>query len=250
MHIRISPNVRSCPGDCINVVLMGDTHEYHRDVGVPDGDLLIYVGDITRRSFSSRAVEDFDEWLGQLPHRWKVVIPGNHDYGFADPSWQNLITNAILLINDGVELLGLKIWGTPITQVDHGFFGGETAADREGQFKRIPADTDLLISHGPPYGILDREYNSMNPQGCRELLDAVHRVKPRLHAFGHIHGGYGVAQVGRTSFVNAAVAGCHGKPEKNPLLLCIPLRLSSEESGFKSTRVKSTSDVLADVCSS
>lgn len=202
---------------------------HHRDIIVPDGDLLVHAGDITRNSFSSRAVQDFDSWLEQLPHRWKVVIPGNHDYSLAEPAWRSLIKNAVLLINDGVELMGLKIWGTPITPVDHGHFGGTTAAEREAQFRRIPDDTDLLISHGPPYGILDRDPDTEIHQGCRELLNAVKRVRLRLHMFGHIHCGYGMTQVGQTVFVNAAVAGPHGKPVKSPLLLCLPHAYTVDE---------------------
>jgi Icc-related predicted phosphoesterase len=211
-------------GEAVRVVAFGDTHEHHRDVSIPDGDLLIHVGDITRNSFSSKAVQDFDAWLRQLPHRYKIVIPGNHDYGLADPAWQRLITSAILLINDGVELLGLKIWGTPITPVDHGYFGGATAADREAQFLRIPDETNIVISHGPPYGILDHEEISSVPQGCRELLAAVTRIKPMLHVFGHIHGAYGRKEIRETLFMNCAVADRSGHPVRDPQVLDIGRR--------------------------
>jgi Icc-related predicted phosphoesterase len=221
MHAIIDAKSLSSAQDALRIVVLSDTHEYHREVTIPDGDLLIHAGDITRHSFSSRVVKDFDDWLSRLPHRYKVVIPGNHDYSFVDPTWRSLITHAVLLINDGVELLGLKLWGTPITPVDYGNFCAETAADREAQFKRIPDITDLLISHGPPYGILDREQVSATPQGCRELLREVNRVKPVLHVFGHIHGGYGMYRSGRTVFVNAAVAGRNGRPLNKPHLIDI-----------------------------
>lgn len=206
-------------GEAIRVVVFGDTHEHHRDVSVPDGDLLIHVGDITRNSFSPRAIQDFDAWLGHLPHQYKIVIPGNHDYSLADPAWQKLITSAILLINNGVELMGLKIWGTPITPVDHGHFGGETASDRENQFRAIPDETNILISHGPPHGILDRNNISSVPQGCHELLAAVTRIKPMVHVFGHIHAGYGRRQIAETLFVNCAVAGMLSRPIRDPQVL-------------------------------
>lgn len=170
MYTIIDSNIFSNSGQDVRVVLLSDTHEYHRDVTVPDGDLLIHAGDITQHSFSSKAVQDFDDWLSHLPHRYKVVTPGNHDYAFADQAWQRLITSAVLLINDGVEIMGLKMWGTPVTPVGYGNFGGATAADRRAQFGRIPEDTDLLISHGPPYGILDRNLGSTSHEGCRELL--------------------------------------------------------------------------------
>jgi len=215
----INTDGNSFHGDVVRVVVFGDTHEHHRDVAVPAGDLLIHVGDITRNSFSPRAVQDFDAWLRQLPHRHKIVIPGNHDYGLADPAWQRLITSAILLINNGVELMGLKIWGTPITPVDHGHFGGATAADREAQFRRIPDETNILISHGPPFGILDQEQSSSVPQGCNQLLAAVTRIRPSLHVFGHIHGAYGSREIRETLFVNCAVADRSGHPVKDPHVL-------------------------------
>ncbi len=219
MSTMINTDSISFHGEAVRVVAFGDTHGHHRDVAIPDGDLLIHVGDITRNSFSARAVQDFDAWLRQLPHRHKIVIPGNHDYGLADPAWQRLITSAILLINNGVELMGLKIWGTPITPVDHGHFGGATAADREAQFRKIPDETNILISHGPLYGILDQEQTYSVPQGCHELLAAVARIKPMVHVFGHIHAGYGRRQTAETLFVNCAVAGRNGRPMRDPQVL-------------------------------
>jgi Icc-related predicted phosphoesterase len=206
-------------GEAIRVVVIGDTHEHHRDLVIPDGNLLIHAGDITRNSFSSRAIQDFNDWLRHLPHQHKIVIPGNHDYGLADPAWQKLITSAILLINNGVELMGLKFWGTPITPVDHGHFGGATAADREAQFRRIPDGTNILISHGPPHGILDQEHTSSTAQGCHELLAAVTRIKPMAHLFGHIHAAYGRIQTADTLFVNCAVADRSGRPVRYPQVI-------------------------------
>ena len=221
MFTLIDSDSISFNGEAIRVVVFGDTHEHHRDLSIPEGDLLIHVGDITRNSFSPMAVQDFDAWLRQLPHRHKIVIPGNHDYGLADPAWQKLITSAILLINDGVELLGLKVWGTPITPVDHGHFGGATAVDREAQFRKIPDETNILISHGPPYGILDYEPGAAMPLGCRALLRAVNRIQPSLNVFGHIHGASGIMRSGKTLFVNAAVAGRNGYPVRKPRLICV-----------------------------
>ena len=67
-------------------------------------------------SKSASAILDFNEWLGDLPHRWKILIPGNHEFFLeADPSRRRLISNAIVLINEGVEVAGLKIWGSPVT---------------------------------------------------------------------------------------------------------------------------------------
>jgi Icc-related predicted phosphoesterase len=109
--------------------------------------------------------------------------------GSQDPKWRAKITNAVLLINEGVTLCGLKIWGSPVT-CDDAAYGHTKSEERASLYSTIPSDTDILITHGPPYGILDHEKGSDRKQGCPELRKAVIRVKPRLHVFGHVHAGY------------------------------------------------------------
>lgn len=102
----------------VHLVLMSDTHGHHRQVEVPDGDLLVHAGDFTFFNGSTFAIRDFNTWLGQLPHKSKVLIPGNHDSGFVDPAFRELITEATLLINEGTVMEGLRIWGSPCTPND------------------------------------------------------------------------------------------------------------------------------------
>ena len=70
----------------------------------------------------------------------------------------------------------------------------------------IPDDTDVLITHRPPFGILDLRFGKGEPAGCELLLKRVQEIEPRVHLFGHIHGSYGKVQIGRTLFVNACLA--------------------------------------------
>ena len=99
-----------------------------------------------------------------------------------------------------------------------GAFGMSSAKDRKRLYAQIPQDIDVLISHGPPYGILDLAPGSHLHQGCGELLDAVMRVRPRLHVFGHVHGAYGVFQTEHTTFVNASLLGLHGDLNRAPFV--------------------------------
>jgi hypothetical protein len=99
--------------DYLTLVFLSDTHERHREVGVPVGDVLIFAGDISCMSRSQAAFKDFDRWLGELPHAVKVAIPGNNDYTLEDPASRYLVTNAELLIDQGTEVFGLQIWGSP-----------------------------------------------------------------------------------------------------------------------------------------
>jgi Icc-related predicted phosphoesterase len=191
----------------LTIVVLSDTHELHREVDVPPGDLLIHAGDFTMDSRNAEKLIDFNEWLGYLPHSFRIAIPGNHDFAVEDPSRRQLLTNATLLINECVEVMGLKIWGSPATPLFGEAFGVATERGRADLYSRIPADTDILVTHGPPYGILDRVPGSDYHQGCRELLAAVRRVRPMLHVFGHVHEGNGTFSTPDTLFVNAALPG-------------------------------------------
>jgi Icc-related predicted phosphoesterase len=203
----------------LRLVLLSDTHQLHREVEVPDGDILIHAGDFTMFSKSMNAIVDFNQWLGELPHRFKVFVPGNHEFFLeADPSRRSLLDNATTLINEEIEIHGLRIWGSPVTPLYGGAFGMSSAADRKKRCAQIPTSTDVLVTHGPPHSILDIEGDSGLHSGCRELLNAVMRVRPKLHVFGHVHGAYGIFQTEHTTFVNAALLGIHGGLEKSPLV--------------------------------
>ncbi len=209
------------PEEAVRLVLMSDTHGHHRKAKVPDGDVLVHAGDFTYFNGNTWAIRDFNHWLAHLPHRNKVLIPGNHDSGFAYPAWRELITAATLLINEGTTIGRLRIWGSPVTPGDWGAFGAETSVERAELFSRIPCGTDILISHAAPYGILDQASAHDGPQGCHQLRDAVCRIKPCLHVFGHLHQGYGIRRHGGTLFVNAALAGSTYELENQPISLVI-----------------------------
>ena len=175
----------------MRLVLISDTHGLHRKLEVPSGDLLIHAGDFTLYSKPPSIVSDFNAWLGTLPHRFKIVIPGNHDYLLEDPRGRSVITNAALLVDSGVDVEGMRIWGSPVTPLYGGAFGKSRAADRKKHWARTPEGLDILVTHDPPLGILDHGPGSERHEGCPELQKVVFRAKPRVHVFGHIHAGYG-----------------------------------------------------------
>lgn len=210
--------------DHLVVVLISDTHTLHWEVDVPSGDLLIHAGDFAMDSRSAEKLTDFNDWLGELPHPYRVVVPGNHDGVVDDPSRRKLITNATLLVNEGVEIMGLKIWGSPVTPLFGEAFGVASERDRAKLYSRIPGDTDVLVTHGPPYGILDQLPDSEYHAGCRQLLDAVLRVKPMLHVFGHVHAGYGTFSTPDTLYVNAALPGQDFAMSNRPHVYRLPRR--------------------------
>jgi Icc-related predicted phosphoesterase len=175
----------------MRIVILSDTHELHRDVVVPDGDLLVHAGDVTFFSRLPSVVPDFNEWLGELPHRHKLVIPGNHDSVLEIPANREQITNAHLLIDEEIEIEGLKVWGSPVTPYANAAFGKPTSAQRTAHWSTMPANLDVLITHGPPHGVLDCAPGEACHGGDLELRAAVIEKRPRLHVFGHVHSAYG-----------------------------------------------------------
>jgi len=197
----------------MRIVCLSDTHGFHAGLEVPDGDLLLHAGDATKHG-SLEEVAAFNRFLGALPHRHKVVIAGNHDWAFEKEAVlaRDLITHAVYLQDEAVVVEGLRIWGSPWQPwfYDWAFNLKEGAALR-AKWDQIPRDTDVLITHGPPLGHGDRT-TSGRQAGCAELLEAVHRVRPRLHVFGHIHEGYGQTCEGETQCINASICTAAYKP--------------------------------------
>jgi Icc-related predicted phosphoesterase len=207
------------PSD-VRLVLVSDTHQLHRELDLPDGEIFIHAGDISMLSKSRAAIADFNEWLRELPYRHKIVVPGNHDFFLeADESKRFLLGNATVLINEAVEIDGLRIWGSPVTPLYGGAFGMSSADDRRRLYARIPEETDVLVTHGPPFGILDSAPGTESHSGDRELLEAVKRIRPKLHVFGHIHGANGLYTTDHTMYVNAALLGQSGGLDAKPIVL-------------------------------
>jgi Icc-related predicted phosphoesterase len=151
-------------------------------------------------------IAEWNEWLGRQPHRRKVVIAGNHDWLFErEPALaRNLMTNATYLEDSGVSVDGVRFWGSPWQpRFFRWAFNRERGAELREKWDQVPSGVDVLITHGPPKGTLDRTWHGEDV-GCEELATAVARVRPRLHVFGHIHEAYGRVERDGTVFVNAA----------------------------------------------
>jgi predicted phosphohydrolase len=201
----------------LRIVCVSDTHSHHADLTVPAGDWLLFAGDLSRHG-ALADVTEFDRWLGTLPHRHKVVICGNHDFCFErEPAAaQTLIRNAVYLQDSGVTLDGLRIWGSPWQPCFHDWaFNLPRGPELAAKWALVPADTDVLLTHGPPFGILDATVRGEHV-GCEELLARVTTLKPKLHLFGHIHEAAGVRAEAGTLFVNAS---CYPAETSGPVVV-------------------------------
>lgn len=202
----------------LTLVCISDTHGRHRELAVPPGDVLLFAGDLSNHG-QPNDVSEFDDWLSTLPHPHKLLICGNHDFHFERDSAdaRRRIRHAIYLQDCGAEVAGLKVWGSPWQPR---FFDWAFNLDRgpelAAKWALIPDDTDVLITHGPPAGILDHTRRG-DPAGCADLLERVSVVKPKLHLFGHIHEAAGVMQTPDTLFVNASIGT--GRYGGNPVVV-------------------------------
>ena len=196
----------------MRVVAISDTHNGHWGIDIPDGDLLIHAGDMTTAG-TARELFDFGRWLARLPHRHKLVVPGNHDYLFEQDLTAALHileqtgTGARVLIEDEVTIEGRRIWGSPYTPAYHGCFGYEPD-QAFARWTKMPNDLDMAITHGPPLGVMDLTTRGVQA-GCPPLLGAVLTARPRCHLFGHIHESRGVVEGTVTTFINAAMLDRH-----------------------------------------
>jgi Icc-related predicted phosphoesterase len=192
----------------MKVVTISDTHNYNEKIKVPDGDILIHAGDLTSMGYFGEIARALD-WLSSLPHQYKILVPGNHDFFAMDSSeaFNTLCKQRSIhcLLNNKIAIDGLKIWGSPYTPTfgDWAFMHSESELFRI--FEKIPNDLDILITHGPPKGILD-EVGRGDNTGSSSLLECVMRAKPRFHIFGHIHEyGCEIKKINETTFINACV---------------------------------------------
>ncbi|MGX1753439.1 metallophosphatase domain-containing protein [Sphingobacterium sp. NPDC055346] len=206
----------------MQIVAISDTHGKHRDKKIPDGDILIHAGDVTRGGKKEQVI-DFLEWFAEQRHTYKIFVAGNHDFYFeqADPDEINdLIPNKIIYLNDsGVEINGIKFWGSPITPwFNNWAFNRERGTKIKQHWDLIPDDIDILITNGPPFGILDETVYGKQT-GCEELLLRVYQVKPKYHIFGHIHEEYGNLTKAETTFVNASVLDDWYEMKNKPIVI-------------------------------
>jgi len=207
----------------LKIVCTSDTHNKHRHLSVPDGDVLVVAGDISDTGRKEK-LEEFNEWLGELPHKYKLVVSGNHDllYEFDHGSMDNVLTNATYLENSEVTIEGLRIWGVPWKALH---FGKKNNIEPElvGKTKwdLVPDGIDILITHIPPHGIRDTKPGGRQ-LGSEPLLEALKRVKPRYHIFGHVHDQYGwhteTWDQHEIIFVNAAAIIDFGNALNPPLV--------------------------------
>ena len=174
------------------IFAFSDTHGNHRRLQVPeDADIIICAGDAVEDDLKGGEYNDFISWFSLLPAKWKIFVPGNHelsfDLGQADAIVRQFEAKGIVVPQDAIEGFG----DISICSIS----GNARIADED-----IPKGIDILVTHYPPYGILDQDLGSL------EILNFVLKAKPKYHLFGHIHATEGqIFQLSETYCQNISV---------------------------------------------
>ena len=173
------------------IYAFSDTHGSHITLQVPKNvDIVICAGDAVEDNLAGNEYDDFIEWFASLPCKWKIFVPGNHELSFelgqADGIIHRMIDKGITVLEDAIE----DCDGVIIGSIGHNVMIAQ---------EDIPTDIDILVTHYPPYGILDEG------MGSTEILNFVLHSQPKYHLFGHIHSTAGQKHIfGNTTCINIA----------------------------------------------
>lgn len=214
----------------MRITFISDTHGLHGKLDLPGGDLIIHAGDISSMGYEHE-LHRFCKWFSKVDYDNAIFIAGNHELGIEDNSVNSMnIINSydcIDYLQDDLLILGeddytsrIKIYGTPWQPefCSWAFNLPKNSNELQEKWDKIPLNTDILITHCPPFNILDKSGEPYNTPGlgCELLLNTVKKIKPKIHVFGHIHGSYGYLFKDGTHFINASVLNeqykCVNKP--------------------------------------
>ncbi|KAH8810232.1 Metallo-dependent phosphatase-like protein [Flagelloscypha sp. PMI_526] len=269
-------------------VCLSDTHSKipHGDVPGDENSILLHSGDFTEKC-RVEEVRSFVEWLSGLPHRYKIIIAGNHDKAL-DPIWyeknherwhrtEHQPDDAVDIIEDlltgpGAQSAGIRylqdsiftfrslddsrdwvVYGSPWTpQFCSMGFNYRTQVPASEIINNFPTHVDILLTHGPPHGIFDRNH-SPREVGCKELKNNLYELRPRLHVFGHIHEDHGAAIHDWSKHPTLDLTTYHNEPMRNNEIPSYSspseLTLQGEESADEDSTAASTVFVNAAMCS-
>lgn len=205
----------------VKVVAISDTHCQLEKVKIPDGDIFIHAGDLTYRGKTTEIDLELEK-MQKLPHEHKVIIAGNHDWLFEinnDTARKLCEDRGIIYLQDSmIKLEELKIYGSPWQPEFCDWAFNLDSAGLKEKWALVPNDLDILVTHGPPYLILD-ETPMRQHVGCIHLMKRIEEVKPKIHIFGHIHDDYGIKKFSETTHINASTCDERYKPINKPIVI-------------------------------
>lgn len=190
----------------MKIVCISDTHNKHEELFLPEGDILIHAGDFTDAGTENETI-NFLKWFSSTPFKYKILVAGNHDFYIEKNSHklQEIIPSNIHYLEDsGITIENINFWGSPYIPGEAGWaFVKGRGKPISHHWDLIPTNTDVLITHGPPFGMLD-ELNDRTLIGCKNLKEKIERTKISLHIFGHVHNDYGKVKTLKTLYINSS----------------------------------------------
>jgi Icc-related predicted phosphoesterase len=192
----------------MKLCIISDTHGKHKLLGqLPEGEVIIHAGDFTSVGHPHEIV-NFMKWYTNLNYKYKIIIAGNHDWMFERDGLhaKELIPENIIYLEDnGIEIEGINFWGTPVSKPFCNWAFNRPEEKLAQHWAAISENTDVLITHSPPYMIGDYVPRDKNHHGSPSLYkEVIERIKPQVHIFGHIHEGNGIKVIENTTFINAS----------------------------------------------
>jgi Icc-related predicted phosphoesterase len=201
------------------ICVISDTHCKWNKLIIPPCDILISAGDYSFRG-ELHVVKDFHKWLHKQPAKHIISLQGNHEkmvesnFAISKQTAEEVCPGVIFIDEGLVELEGLKIYTSAITPFFFDWAWNRYPGEEiQKHWDLIPSGMDIIVTHGPVFGILDGvlEFDkSMGEMGlrhcgCPSLLKKVFEIKPKYHICGHIHPGYGREELDGINFINASI---------------------------------------------
>lgn len=211
----------------MKVVCISDTHCQLDKVVMPEGDVLVHAGDLTYRGTLPEISKELII-LGKMPYNNIILVAGNHDFLFENShkyvAQQMCKDNGITYLEDASTIIDdVMFYGSPYQPRFHDWaFNADRGWQLEKIWAKIPDDTNVLITHGPPRFRLEECPNG-DKVGCLDLFNRIQQLnKLKLHVFGHIHFSYGQETDAKgVVFTNASICNEQYKPVNKPFVFDI-----------------------------
>lgn len=217
----------------MKIVALSDIHEQWHNLEIPTCDILISAGDYSYQG-KPEVVQQFHAWLDEQPATHIISVQGNHEkwvernFEAAKEIAKKECPDIHFIQHEAIEIEGIKIFGSAWTPYfcNWAWNAARNKAEVEvynkplidTKWADIPDDTNILITHGPPFGILDYA-PQCNHVGCHDLLVRVQELKDlKHHIFGHIHYSHGSKKKFGVEFHNASICTESYRPN-NPITI-------------------------------
>lgn len=213
----------------MRITCIADTHFKHRYIDTREfstTDILIHAGDFTGNGNAAQTLS-FLQWYSDLDVPHKILVAGNHDFKACSEDFPSMLAqfpSITYLRNSSVTIDGLVIWGSPYSNIFGQWAFMKDDLELADIWDQIPTNTNIVITHGPAYGIADKVLNheGRNPHvGSQSLRLKLQKLKKlKLHVTGHIHESYSI-YLGKWTTINASICDASYVPFNQPISINI-----------------------------